>query len=264
MAGRQQTVTPDGTAHVFIGDSHLFAVQDALAARPDLAGQVEIIQLRDGSVSPPIMKSDTGDKILNPLITARMERFADRPVRVHAAFRGNDHNALSLVQHARPFDFVLEPGDLVEIEDGVELLPRDAVEAALFMASRRVFRLLSHLSTALPENATLDILEPPPPVRSEAHLRANPGVFDAEITVHGIGPWPFRLKIWQLYCRMLQDHAAEHALGYVATPTTALDGPGLLKPGFWAADPTHTNADYGAHLLDWLISADDTREGTYG
>jgi hypothetical protein len=227
---------------VCIGHSHAFA----------LARGAE----RDGVPLDAINFWETGDPwsrgeatiALRPDLAARV-----RPGRlVLSLIGGSAHTVLGMVEHPRPFDFVLPSEPDLPIDERRELVPAEAVRATL---AEMALPFLANLPCVL-DVATGPViqLEPPPPVADEARIAPHVpwGFFPGQPRV--IAPKWLRYKLWRLHSEVIAAACAQYGIGYRRVPAQAKDADGFLDPRY-DHDGAHANAAYGALVLEDLKGA---------
>ena len=235
-----------------IGHSHLSALAEALAGRaPRRDLGFRLIPMIDPRFEPNLRHVE-GGTALNQALQAylRAEEAAgdaDVPF-VFDCVSGNEHHFLGLVNHVRPFDFVLADAPGLPLTQGAEIIPaelmRERMHHAIGMARHTLAGLRA--ATSLP----IWHLQSPPPVPDPDHIRRHPSVFAAAVAEHGVGPATLRLKLWRLQSEAYRAACAELGIGFLPAPPVALDPDGFLRPAGWNPDPTHASAWYGALVLD--------------
>ena len=185
-----------------------------------------------------------------PLARAAIEeQIARHQPRLVSMLGGNAHNMISLLRHARPYDFILhgeaEAGP--PIDPDCELVPEALVRAALEERLQTDFWRLDRLHEIA---GPFIHVESPPPVISEAFIRDRAEVYfrdynDQEIVPasHGI-----RWRIWRLNSRIMREKVEAMGCRFMSVPPEALDADGFLRLDL-AADPTHANEAYGELLI---------------
>jgi len=233
------------------GHSHLVALMRARRARehagrtggrkahftrlnhPDFQPNFEVVNRTRRII--PALEQRLGDIIRQHL-----------PDAVICVLMGNEYNSMAMVRHPKPYDFAW-PERGFAAAPGVEEIPFAMMQAQLAMLAERN-ALLFWRVIAQAADCPVYLLPPPPPIASEAHIRAHPGKFGEMAAKHGINPPQFRQKMWQLYCQVLRQAVAGSATRFVDLPGTVFDGGYLAEP-YWSPDPTHGNAAYGEILL---------------
>jgi hypothetical protein len=145
---------------------------------------------------------------------------------------GNEHNALGMLD--------LDPVDVV--------LPMVATQV-----ERNLEHWLGLLRPAL--DGPVLLLVPPPPIESEAHLRANPGVFRERFEQHAIRAPGERLQLWRQQREIIRDFADRRGFQVVEPPSTVFSAAGFMAGDCWQRDPTHGNEIYGRRLLPVVLAA---------
>jgi hypothetical protein len=165
---------------------------------------------------------------------------------------GNTYNILGLLNHPRPFDFVLpEEPDLPLIE-GAEILPSTAVRRALERKMEPRLKLIPALRARVTQ--PMFHVESPPPIPSAEHLRQYPKSFAAKMEEFGVAPATLRYKLWRTQSGIFRDHCAANDVAFLPVPKEAQDANGMLVERGWDKDPTHASRWYGRLVLDQLIS----------
>jgi hypothetical protein len=177
---------------------------------------------------------------------------------IFLCFYGAEHAQMALV-NAFPFDFYM-PGDAQEemtVRNG-EVIPYDVMLATCAARVARAMTIVRHLKslTSLP---IYHILSPPP--ASDEHAQAYPSAAFRELLAkHGITPARVRRKLWRL-CNVAARQMYEGmGISVIEAPSEALDECGNLAPQYCAQDPVHGNADYGALVIDRLVSIASSHE----
>ena len=226
---------------LMIGHSHLRAPHAAWEADAALRKRLEVAfaPLTGGAFRPPIDEGGRLHRSLAALLTAR------RLVAVVCALQGNRHNEIALARRPEPVDTVPPGTDTLACEGPV--LPFGLMVASLRRRNADVAALLGALAAA--SAVPVFQLDSPPPIPSEAHLRASPGGFGAIFARDGIVPAATRHRVWQAHSAAMAAICAEAGAHLLPVPATMQDARGMLIPEAWAADPTHGNATYGAAVL---------------
>ncbi len=237
-----------------VGQSHVAAIRAAAKthreAFPDEPRTRVIHTLEDG-YAPEFEGLADGDYSaarFGPKLRAAIEdQIARHTPRVASVVGGNVHNALTLMRHPRPFDFLLSGEGGPPPDEGAELIPAALVRATLMRKLQPDFARLR----ALHEIAGPFIhAESPPPIRDDAFIAARAEAWfrdraDGEVAVAGAG---LRWRMWRLTSRLLRE--AVEALGgcFLPVPAAVRDHDGFLRLDF-AADPTHGNEAYGEAMI---------------
>ena len=235
-----------------VGHSHLSALAEALAGRtPRRDLQVRLIPMIDPCFEPNLEHVEAGP-VLNRALQARLraeEAAEDAGVPfVFDCVSGNEHHFLGLVNHDRPFDFVLQDAPDMPLVPGAEVIPAGLMRERMHHATELARFTLAGLraATALP----IWHVQSPPPIPDPAHIARHPSVFGDAVARHGVAPATLRLKLWRLQSEVYRTACAEVGIGFLPAPPAALDRDGFLSPAGWCSDPTHANAWYGALVLD--------------
>lgn len=172
---------------------------------------------------------------------------------------GNFHNAVGIVQHPVPFDFLM-PGEDREPEDGVALVPYHVMEAFFRQNLEGQYRILRRFRRR--SKACVCQLMAPPPKGDADFILNRPSTFhQMGIGEKGVSPRGLRLRLWQLQARVMEQLCSEYEVSLIQVPAVSQGEDGFLKPEYYAADATHANAAYGALLADQIKHLVKTRTG---
>lgn len=225
-----------------VGQSHVAAIRDAARARrtadPDRP-RTRVIH----TLEPHYGAELDGDGFAAPLATAIRDQIDRHRPLVASAMGGNVHTAMTLLAHARRFDFHLSGEPAPPVDDTAEPVPEALVRAALDAALAQDRRRLAALAALA---GPFVHLESPPPVadgdwiaaRADAYFRDRGGTMPA-VAAAGL-----RWRAWRLHSRLVRE--AVEGLGgrFLPVPAAVLDADGFLDPAY-AGDATHGNAAYG-------------------
>lgn len=232
-----------------IGQSHIAAIRDAARARreadPERA-RTRVIHTLEPQYAPEIV-GDAFTPVLEATIRDQIARHA--PL-VASAMGGNFHNALALIRHARPYDFLLSGEEGPPFTEGAEPIPEGLVSAALAAGLERDFARLRLLRAIA---GPLVHLESPPPVRDDAWIAAHAERYFGErgLVTNGVAPAALRWRMWRLNARLFRAEVEAMGGRFLPVPAKVLDRDGYLRPEF-AGDATHGNAAYGEAALEAL------------
>lgn len=229
-----------------VGQSHVAAIRAAAKLRreadPDRP-RTRVIHTLEPRYAPEF-DGEGFSATLATTIRDQIERH--RPL-VASAMGGNVHNALSLLAHPRPFDFLLSGEPSLPVDPDAEPIAETLVTAALQAAratDRRRLALLAEIAGPFVH------LESPPPVadtawvatQADSYFRGKGG------EVPTIAPAALRHRIWRLHSRIVRAEVAALGGRFLPVPPEALDAGGFLDAAF-AADATHGNAAYGEAVI---------------
>lgn len=233
-----------------VGQSHLAAWTKAARELvesnrfpPDIA--ISFIQLRNPAYIPNFVGE--GDTRLNPVLQRNIEKYAATANFLFSIIGGNAHNVVGLVNHPRPYDFVLDVEPTMPTDRSKELIPCAIVRAALERRMEDAFALMTSIRalTKIP----MIHCEPPPPIPSEAHIRAHAGKFTERIASDGISPALLRLKLWKLQSDIQRKFCNAHDIRFLPSPPQVADDNSMLAERAWGPDPTHGNQWYGEQMI---------------
>lgn len=273
---------PGGPRRILLfGDSHVHAIQEAIARRAEAGAPVAIEARRLlkpkedvgaagparglGNVLPSSLRSlaeklrlgrrTVGDTSFERFIAiARSLRPTDVIVSV---IGGNQHAVVGTIQHPRPFDFIL-PGERVRaVARRTEIIPFGSLYDYFANGIReRDGKSLAALRAAT--RARIVQLQSPPPKGSNGFIKKRHDTQFAEqgISRFGVSSPELRMKFWKLQNLVLEELCAELDIELLPPPPQALDIKGFLGRSFYARDATHSNSGYGelvlAQLEDYL------------
>lgn len=161
---------------------------------------------------------------------------------------GSWYNTLALIEHPEPFDFIYPQFDETFREDR-RLIPFNQIRQ---LFNDNIRQRLSAVKVIRDLTASKVVLiDSPPPIEDEEHIRKYPGPFQDEIGA-GITPPQIRLKMWKLQSDIYAAVASENRVDFMGAPEETVSDDGFLKPDYCFKDPTHGNARYGSLLLSQL------------
>jgi hypothetical protein len=226
---------------VCIGHSHVRVVADA--ARDE---HVPLIAIDFWHTKP--FDAETADRT----------RFRDEVARqltggpVFSLIGGNAHHKLGLVAHPRRFDFVLPAVPDLPLDDRAEIVPADAVRAALGAITREYLDLMRIVHETNDGNVVH--LQPPPVYADEAQLKPDvPWMFFTG-SRREVSPRYLRYKLWHLHSEILEEFCRASGIGFLKCPPEVADADGFLRPRYYA-DAMHVNQRYGSLVLHQIGQA---------
>lgn len=160
---------------------------------------------------------------------------------------GNQHNVLSMVEHAQKLSVFDDDADVTE-DTGRRLIPNAVMDATLAHMLANSFKSMRNLVKQFPKSKVV-LLAPPPPKSDWKMIRQNPSSFQDVI---GNGPAPLLTKttLYNMQIRQLRVLAKDLHVGLMETPADCMDQHGFLRPKFSEKDPTHGNENLGRRLID--------------
>jgi hypothetical protein len=251
---------------VAIGHSHLVAILAAFRQRnsnPALPDRATFIELLDQKYRPGMVREGNAWRF-TPAAAAAIDAAVKpglEPVPfVVASIGGNEYQFIGMVNHPRPFDFILPSAPELPLT-GAEIVPVPAVRTTLRRQLAATFRCLELLRQQI--ELPMYQIESPPPIPDNQFLTEQQSPFSGKIKEFGVAPAAFRMKLWLLQAELINEKCAELRIGYLRRPQKAVDAQGfMLRPG-WRADGVHTNAWYGELVLEQLdqLAADSLEKG---
>lgn len=249
VLGRTTTPRPDPTAPILaVGTSHLAALEEAIRHN-GTAPRIAFVQLRDPGYRGALVRSPAGAPSLKRRLAEDVtERSRELVV---SLVGGNKHNILGLLNHPRPFDFILPDEPDLPFTQGAECVPVGLVAESLTRRAANELDLLRALRRAT--TATMVHMESPPPNPSVEHIRRHPGVFKDRIDALGVAPTHLRYKLWRVHSSVVRAVCSEIGITFVPAPREAQDAHAMMLEAAWAEDPTHGSAWYGALVLKQIL-----------
>ena len=221
---------------VCIGHSHVGALAKAGVRSMDVINFWDVGDLWPHPHGPRPLREDLAERVAKGKV-------------VISCVGGSAHFILGMVEHERPFDFVLSADPDLPLDETRDVLPLDAVRETMTEIAAPLLRGVSVLAQLV--KAPLIHIGPPPPLAYVEHARTQFN-FPPE---HFIGKtdvptpkWP-RYKMWRLHCEIIEDYCREHGVKYLHAPTGSVDGEGFLRPDL-DADGMHGTAEYGRLVME--------------
>ena len=227
---------------VCIGHSHTLALERGA----ELAG-FPLDAMNFWHTGEPWLR-DGGTIRLRPDLAERVGR--GRPVL--SLIGGSAHTVLGMVEHPRPFDFVLPSDPELPVDEAREIVPAEAVRAKLAEIAAPYFEVLPALLDAAA--APVIQLQPPPPVADEARIAPHVPWTLFPGQPRAVAPKWLRYKLWRLHGELIAATCARLGIRFAPAPDEAKDGEGFLEARY-DQDGAHANAAYGALVLAKLRQA---------
>lgn len=245
-----------GKVAIILGHSHLSSVVYYLNDRQaELYEGEQSLQyyvfdtIRMGVDFQFTVPDGTGNYILNPQISELIEEKvpADRERLYISMFGGNAHNALTLLEHPRPFDFFLPEELDLPVEEGVEMLTSEYVKSFILKMSE-IYRL-NTLTLKEFSDSPVYHFESPPPVQSNSFIFDHlENWFKSESEDPRIAPKYLRYKLWRMHSNVIEESCRACGVQFIKTPAEALDPEGFLLEEH-GRDSTHADGSFGGLLL---------------
>ena len=239
---------------VGFGHSHLSALQfayaDWIASHPKRSLDIEFIQLLSGEYKLSDTLFDYDRLIIK--ITEIADHGSDLVPFVFTCFSGNDYHVISMVRHPQPFDFVLAEQPSLPMQQGVQVLPSEAIESTLAQSIQPAIEQMTAIRRRIPFRMVA--ISSPPPIADNGYLNGPQNAFWDKAQTLGISPPAFRWKVWRLQCLAYERGCAEAGITYLSPPEGAMTEDGFMRPEGWHSDGVHGSAWYGALVLDQLAN----------
>lgn len=245
-----------GKAAIVLGNSHLSSVVLQLKDRPgEVYGGAESLQyfvfdtVRMGTSFQFSVDAGGGNYVINPEILALVDsRVPEGLERIYISmFGGNAHNALTLLEHPRPFDFILPERPNLPVEPGREFVTSGYINA--FLKKMAALALLNMASLKNSVSDRIYHFESPPPVGDNRFILDNlEGYFIEQSNSPRIAPIYLRYKLWRMHSILVSGFCAQAGIEFLPSPPECLDAAGFLKREH-GRDSTHAGASYGGLIL---------------
>lgn len=161
---------------------------------------------------------------------------------------GNWYNTMALIEHSEPFDFIYPSFDET-VDTSRRIIPFTQLRRIFNNNVRYRLRMVQVLRPLTESKIVL--LEVPPPIEDEEHIRKFPGSF-REMLPSGITPARIRMKLWKLQSEIYEAICQENNIEVLPFPNEAKSPRGFIAPDYCYRDPTHANAKYGALVISQL------------
>jgi hypothetical protein len=145
-----------------------------------------------------------------------------------------------------PFDFVLPEVPGATLDADAEIIPSDAMRAAVRRDFRTRLRMLNRVVAVAPGRVVQ--FAPPPPV-SDRWL--EPLLQKSAIKGTALPSRWIRWKLWRLTTDIFREHASSVGARFVDAPPDALDEDGFMRDHL-VRNAGHGNTAFGALLLDQI------------
>ncbi|MBU3076997.1 hypothetical protein [Sphingomonas quercus] len=238
-----------------IGQSHVAAIRDAARARreadPDRP-RTRVIHTLEPRYAPELVSAGDEARFTDALAAAVRDQIDRHHPRLASVMGGNYHNAIGLLRHPRPFDFLLSDEAGPPPDPDAEPIAEALVRSALAAGLARDFARLTLLRAL---GGPFIHVESPPPVRDGDWVAARADAWFRERggPAIAVAPAALRWRLWRLNSRLFRE--AVEGLGgrFLPVPAETQDADGFLRSDF-AADATHGNAAYGEAVIRALES----------
>lgn len=254
---------------IFIGHSHLSSIVSALAPRdgetydPEDGCEYFIFNtMQHGANFQFSVPAENGGYVLNPeLVRLIDERVPPTYQRVLVSmFGGNAHNALTLLEHPTPFDFILPEQPGCPRISGTELVPYGVISRFVLNLAEPYMLNLATLRNAFPDPVIH--IESPPPLGDDDYVLENlEGYFRDQTEDPKPAPRWLRYKLWRLHSVLIKEHAEAHGVEFLPAPPEAIDEEGFLMRSDYGSDSTHAGPSYGLRILKQLEARMGMRYG---
>ena len=232
---------------VGIGHSHLVTIQESYERRG--AATARFIQLGTPALEPNLLPDGTVGPALHAAIDAALAN-ADGPPFVFDCVSGNEYHFIGLVNHPRPYDFVLPSRPDLPLREDAEIIPAALMRKIMLRQMMGAHAAMKALRTVIPH--PILHVQSPPPLSSNEFIRENPIQFAGEIAERGVAPPGFRMKLWLLQSEIFRAFCDELGFSFLPVPRAGCDEDGYLAQAGWRPDPAHANNWYGQIVLEQI------------
>ena len=237
-----------------IGHSHLVTIQESYQRRV-ANGELptgRFIQLGTPALEPNLLPDGTIGSALAAVIEAGMQGQASEagPPFVFDSVSGNEYHFIGLVNHPRPYDFVLPSRPDLPLRPDAEIIPAALMRRVLRAQMMGAYAVMRALRATI-EGPILHV-QSPPPLSSNDFIRDNPIQFADQIAERGVAPPGFRMKLWLLQSELYRAFCDELGFGFLPVPRAGCDAEGFLAREGWRPDPAHANNWYGLMVLEQI------------
>ena len=237
-----------------IGHSHLVTIQESHERRVANGepGNGRFIQLGMPAVEPNLLPDGTTGPALRAAIEAAVQGDTGEGGRpfVFDCVSGNEYHFIGLVNHPRPYDFVLPSRPDLPLRTDAEVIPAALMRRVMRSQMVGAYAVMKALRTVI-EGPILHV-QSPPPLSSNDFIRDNPIQFADQIAERGVAPPGFRMKLWLLQSEIYRAFCDELGFGFLPVPLAGCDADGFLAPEGWRPDPAHANNWYGRMVLEQI------------
>ncbi|MGV1902318.1 hypothetical protein ACQZ6V_18755 [Agrobacterium sp. 22-3674b3] len=194
--------------------------------------------------------NENGRVYFNPSLLERVRARVqcDRKIVFISMFGGNSHNALTLLSSDRVYDFMLEGETDLPLDSRRELIPYDAVHAAIYRNTEAFLIDLEGLAGSVSE-PVYHVLSPP--TIEDDHLVSQIVTNDAILaqTGNSVTPAIIRYKSWQVHNRIFIEKCSQIGANVIYTPQDAISDGKWLATDCISSDATHGNVHFGGLIF---------------
>jgi hypothetical protein len=204
----------------------------------------------------------TGNYVLNPSLRACIDEVVPKGHNKFfvSMFGGNAHNALTLLEHPVPFDFILPEAPSRPRIPNTTYVPYNYVEAFLKRMTEAFLLNMATLRLAYPDQ--MAHVESPPPIGdNDFVLEHLEQYFTAQSDNPRIAPRELRYKLWRTHSRIISHACEGYGLPFLAAPAEGMDEDGFLIRSAYGKDSTHAGIPYGLLILKQIESRLNSRYG---
>ncbi|MDE1173227.1 MAG: hypothetical protein PW790_06075 [Parvibaculaceae bacterium] len=222
---------------VCVGHSHLVCVSQAAKSQ-----NMDVVFINFWFSANPLIVTD-GVTHLNPELARELHGH------IFLFVGGSAFAVLGLLLHPHPFDFILPEAPHLPLMETAQLLPLDAVQAALMAIDLEFFEQMKLIRAAA--RGLVFYCEPPPPYPDAGRMLPDVPWERLEGRGKEIAPQYFRYKLWLLNSQIMRAFCRQNSIIFIPCPPEAIDAEGFLLSAYYS-DPTHANPAYGALVLDQM------------
>ncbi|OCJ07722.1 hypothetical protein A6U86_28775 [Rhizobium sp. AC27/96] len=247
-----------GKAAIVLGHSHLSSIVLHLHDRPaEVYGGENSIQYyvfdttRMGVDFLFSIDAGGGHYVLNPEIAVMVDQKVpkDREKIYISMFGGNAHNALTLMEHPRPFDFVLPEIPDLPLDGTAEFVTAAYINK--FIAKLAQSYILNMQTLKNSTNGSVFHFESPPPIESNEFILRNLEQWFQNVRDPKISAPYLRYKLWRVHSKIIRDYCSAAGIHFLPTPKSATNQNGFLLEEH-GRDSTHAGPSFGGLILKEL------------
>ena len=171
---------------------------------------------------------------------------------VFSLIGGAVHQDVGLVKHPRPFDFVWPGNADLPLDAAAEIIPFDAVHAAILARTQHFRDIMAAVREAT--DGPVFHMESPPTYEREELPANDPGFYYLFGQDAAFSPAALRFKLWRVHSAIIADHCRAIGIGFFAHPPASVNERGFMREALHGT-PAHANAAYGALVLAQMQQA---------
>jgi hypothetical protein len=169
---------------------------------------------------------------------------------------GAVHLDIGLFDHPRPYDFVWPERQDLPLSNGAELVPYDAIYAAMQARTQPYLEIIGAIRAAI--RGPMFHMESPPTYADETVPPNAPDSWTYFRENPSISPVWLRYKLWRVHSGIVRAYCTQANITFVPHPPEVVDAQGLLVAAFHGLI-AHANQAYGALVVRQMQDLSDGR-----